>query len=76
MKNIINIVTIILPSLFIFSICTMELLIDTNIKGTTAVNNKLINISPKGFNTDALSLKIIPIILPIITPDKRSIGNK
>ncbi|ACN83332.1 hypothetical protein BHWA1_00839 [Brachyspira hyodysenteriae WA1] len=51
------------------------MVIDKNIKGTTTVKRTLINISPKGFKTAAFSLSIIPNILPIITPETKSIGN-
>ena len=64
--NTIRIVIIILPNLLGFSILIIDDVIVKNISGTITTNIKLRKISPKGLKTQAFSLKIRPIIVPII----------
>ena len=64
--NTIRIVIIILPNLLGFSILIIDDVIVKNIRGTITTNIKFRKISPKGLKTQAFSLKIRPIIVPII----------
>ena len=66
----------IFPNLFIFAILEIADEIVRKTSGTTIVNIRFKNISPKGFNTVAFSPKTIPIILPKIIEDNNIIGAK
>ena len=66
----------IIPSLFILIILPTALEIVTKTKGTTAVNIRLMKISPKGFKTVAFSFRITPIMLPTAIPDNKRIGKE
>ena len=64
--NTIRIVIIILPNLLGFSILIIDDVIVKNIRGTITTNIKFRKISPKGLKTQAFSLKIRPMNVPII----------
>lgn len=62
----IRIFIIILPNLLGFSILIIDDASVKNIRGTITTNIKLMKISPKGLKIQAFSLKIRPMIVPII----------
>ena len=67
------IVTIILPSLFGFSILAIDVVIVKKISGTMITNNRFRKMSPKGCNLVAFSWNIIPTNAPTIIATKRII---